>query len=268
MRKSATRLIHAPMVLLDEAIRFLIAFEDYQYTRQLLAESSTFALQLARLRGDLLSIRELILLGQESSALALARVFVEDIEIAMSIAIDPLFANEYRSAEAEDSFWSKNIGYGNIYPKIKNFFERGGGSIDQVTADLDYHKRLKTFLSAHIHPTHSSALRTAFPPALHRPGAMFARPLGVIGSNLGPLCLFLAEEVHSFAACCINIFIQPDPPPALAGYKPNGQLDDAIGAAHVLQELVLKYADSLRAAHEVSQDQWKTILGAGQGNEV
>jgi hypothetical protein len=248
------------MVLLDESVRFVVALERYQYTLKMPPEAMPFALQLTRVRSDLISIRELVLLGQESAALAVARVFLEDIELAMAAGVDPGFALAYRDAEKAVDFWSKNIGYGKIYPFVQKFIQRGGGSDDQVAAKLANHKALKSFLSSHIHPTFSSAFRSAYPAALERPGMFFERPLGWVGESLWPLCLFVAEDVYSFSACCINIFIRPSPPSAFAGYLPSGELDDAIAVAHVLQELWLKYANDLHGAHEVATAAWEAAL--------
>lgn len=55
--------LQAPMVLLDEAIRFLLAFENFQFARGLTSDSRDFALHTARLRSDALAIREMITLG-------------------------------------------------------------------------------------------------------------------------------------------------------------------------------------------------------------
>lgn len=260
MRESIRHLLQPSMVMLDEAIRFVLAFEEYQYARKLGGDVSTFAIHLARVRADLLSIRELILLGQESAAMAVARVFVEDVEIAMAIAVDPEFAREYGSTEAPDLFWSKNIGYGKIYRRVEKFFESAGASKEETEADIDYHRRLKTFLSDHIHPTHSCAFRLAFPRALEKPGLMLVRPLGAVGPNLGHLSLFLAEEIHRFAAGCINMFIRPNAPPVLAGFSPNGQLDDVFAAAHVLQGLIMRYADALAMKYHELSSEWETGL--------
>jgi hypothetical protein len=258
MRKSIDENLQAPIVLLDEAILFVIAFERYQYTQ---VNSFPFALQLTRVRGDLLSIRELIFLGQESAALAVARVFIEDIELAMGIVVEPEFALAYSDTEKdENKFWKDKVGYGKIYPLVQRFIERGGGNEEEVAAKLEFHRAMKNFLSDHIHPTFYSAFRTAFPVALKNPGMFVDRPLGILGEHFWPLCLFLAEEIQMFAACCINMFIRPDPPAALAGYIPNRELDDALAAAHILQELSKKYVDKLHEVYDVAKATWNISL--------
>jgi hypothetical protein len=257
MRGAIAAHMQAPMMLFDEAFRFMLAFEEYQFSRKLTAESSTFALHITRLRSDLLAIREMVSLGQESAAMALARVFFEDIEIAMGLAIDPEFAIAYSNSTQDDRFWSGHIGYGKIYSKVRKFLEAGRSEPVHVDGKLAHHKELKAFLSGHIHPTNSSALRAAFPPELNEPGMLVKRPLGSLGTNLRPLCLAIADEVQVFSACCINIFITTNPPPALADYEPCGEMDDFMTAAHVLQELVLKYLDPLWLAHREAVATWE-----------
>lgn len=256
-----------PFFLLEEAFRFMHAFEEYQFSRELTKESSPFALHITRLRSDLLAIRELVVLGQESSALALSRVFVEDIEIAMALAIDPSFAVEYFESSGKGDFWSSKVGYGKLYPRVRKFLDRGG-SDGQSTEDwVNHHRRMKTFLSSHIHPSSSTAFRTAFPASLEHPGLMARRPLGYVSENLAPLCLYVAEEVQVFSACCINMFIKPDPPPAFVDYEPSGLMDDFLAAANVLQELGLKYHDDLWSQQDVARQKWDAALG-GEGENV
>jgi hypothetical protein len=256
-----------PVLLLEEALRFVIAFENFQHTRKLSANLAAFVLQLGRVRSDLLAIRELIYLGQETSALAVARVFVEDIEITMAAAIDSEFALGYSEAPDREAFWMKNIGYGKIYPYVQRFVEGGRGTREQVEAKLEHHRALKTFLSNHVHPNISSAFRTVFPAILDRPGLFAFRPLGTAGENFGPLCCFIAEEIHGFAACCINMFIGKNPPPALAGYIPNSELNEALGYAHVLQELSTAHVDELYEAHSTKSRVWDQA-SFGDGDET
>ncbi|MGJ0515896.1 MAG: hypothetical protein ACR65O_09130 [Methylomicrobium sp.] len=260
MHKALHDHMQGPMVLLEESLRFLIAFEQYQHTRELNEKTSPFAFRLALVRSDLLSIRELVNLGQESAALALGRVFIENVEVAMALSIDPVFAIAYFNAENSDEFWSKNIGYGKIYPYVQRFFEYGGRPIDEVIERLQFHKTVKSFLSEHIHPTPLSALKATFPPSLKNPGMFENRPLGAVGENIASLCLFLAEETLLFAGCCVNIFIGPNPPPALSDYAPNKLLREAMTAAHVLQELSTEYLDEFHRIDSEIKKRWKIAL--------
>ena len=261
VKTAITSQMQGPFFLLEEAFRFLLAFEEYQFSRELTKESSPFALHITRLRSDLLAIRELVVLGQESCALALSRVFVEDIEIAMALAIDPEFAVAYFESSGKDDFWSSQVGYGKLYPRVRKFLERGDGDGQSAEDYVDHHRRMKTFLSGHIHPSSSAAFRTAFPPSLEHPGQMARLPLGYVSNNLSPLCLYIAEEVRIFSACCINMFIKPNAPPAFVGYEPSGKMDDFLSAAHVMQEIGLKYHDELWNQHKVARQKWDAALG-------
>jgi hypothetical protein len=263
MRKDVDAHMQAPFVLLEESVRFVLAFERFQYTRAPLGPKiNEFVFQLSRVRGDLLSIRELILLGQESAALAIGRVFLEDLELVMALAIDPDFALEYGEAPDAAVFWSKKIGYGKIKPLVERFVKRGGSNDEETNNMLQHHRDLKTFLSQHVHPNHTTAFRAAFPPSLESPGLVAYRPLGHVGSSLWPLCLFVADAIQMFSACCINIFIRPDPPPALADYKPTIDLSEAIGHAHVLQEIIVDRLSTLHEFHSRKKKAWDSAFGA------
>jgi hypothetical protein len=261
VRNAIASQMSGPFFLLEEAVRFMLSFEEYQFSRELTKESSPFALHTTRLRTDLFSIRELIGMGQETSALALARVFVEDLEIAMALGIDPEFAVAYFESSDKDEFWSSQVGYGKLYPRVRKFLARGGGDDESTDGRIDHHRRVKTFLSGHVHPSSSAAFRAAFPPSLEHPGHMARRPLGYVSDNLAPLCLSIAEEVRVFSGCCINMFIIPDPPPAFANYEPSGLMDDFLAAANVLQELGMKYHDEMWAQHGFARDKWEEGLG-------
>jgi hypothetical protein len=258
MRKDIDAHLQAAFVLLEESLLFVMAFERFQYTRKSLGPKiNEFVFQISRLRGDLLSVRELILLGQESSALAVTRVFLEDLELAMALAIEPKFAVDYGEAQDTNLFWAKNIGYGKINPLVERFVARGGSSSEESRNMLQHHRDLKTFLSGHIHPNHSTAFRLAFPSALENPGLLANRPLGFVGEDLWPLCLFVGDAIHMFSACCINIFIRPDPPPALADYDPSPELMEAVGHAHAVQEIVVDRLEELHDFHSRKRDLWK-----------
>jgi hypothetical protein len=151
----------AALILLEEAAKFVIAFEDYQHSRDdRQKEAVPFKFILSRVRADLVAIHQLLLLGQETSALAVARVFIEDIELVMATAIDQSFSTEYLDSSSEDEFWRKRVGYGKIYPLVEKFLIRGANDLRDAEDHVQHHKQLKTFLSGHIHPSFSAALRS------------------------------------------------------------------------------------------------------------
>lgn len=238
------------MLLLDEVVQFFIHFERYQYSRKLTAESSLFAQQISRLRSDVISIRELITLGQEVPALVLARAFVEDIELAMAFAIDPDFAVSYSAADDQTAFWKSQIAYGKIYSRVEAFIQQACLPAEEVESHIAYHKAVKSSLSGHVHSARHSIIRSAAVPSLVRPGMFHLGQLGALSAHLPSLCLFLADEAYMFSACCIKLFIKPNPPHAFMNYKLTGVLDDVIASAHLLQELHCQYMEDLRSYYD------------------
>ena len=250
----------ASFTVFEEAVKFVVAFETFQFERKDRPKESTpFILMLARVRSDLVSIRDLLLIGQESPALALARVFLEDIELTMATAVDPNFATSFMDAESPDAFWSKNVGYGKIYPYVEKFLHLGKQGKKVSAAHIAHHKSLKSFLSQHVHPTFNSALRLTLPPSLEHPGHFANRPMGWFGESSGRLCLYLADEVQVFAATCINSFIKPNPPVVLANYKPNKSLATFMRPAHNLQTLLAKYSKRMYSEYERKSARWEEV---------
>lgn len=233
------------MVLLDEAVRFFVYLERYQYTRKLARETSPFALQLSRLGSDVLSIRELISIGQEAPAYAIARSFVDGVELAMAIAEDPSFAVAYSEAEDNLAFWKKRIGFGQIYSTVERFLLRTGGSATEASQHIARHKAVKNALSGHVHIAPYSALRSGLIPSISHPGMFHIGELGCLSTHMPQLCMLIAEETHTFAACCINAFIKPNPPLVFSEYRPTKKLHDTVASAHVLQELLARHGHQL-----------------------
>lgn len=245
VRQGHTREIQRCLILLDESVRFFVHFERFYNTCELTAETSPFAFQLLRIRSDILAIRELVTLGLESPALTLGRAFVENVELAMALVEDPQFALEFSESSDDADFWKSHIGYGRIYPRVERFILSAGFSPDATAERLSHHRAVKTFLAGHAHPSYGAAFTVAFPASIRNPGLFHNRPLGALTTNLVRECLFLAAETHNFVVCCINLFVRPKPPLAFADFKPNGEMDDFMGSAHVLQELLISHEDAL-----------------------
>lgn len=241
----------------EEAVKFMIAFEAFQFERKdRTEECAPFIMMLARCRSDLIAIRHLLLAGQESSALAIARVFLEDIELTMATAVSPEFASRFMDAEAADAFWSKHIGYGRIYPYVERFLHLGKQGKKVSAVHVAHHKAMKTFLSEYVHPTFGSAFRLVAPRAIGHPGHFANRPMGWFGEIGGSLCLHVAEEVQAFSATCINAFMKPNPPPALENYKPCKALETFMRPAHNLQTLLVKYSRRMFSEYEKKSTRW------------
>ena len=88
-------------VLLDESVQFWILFERLQHSRRFNKRTSVFAMQLAKLRSTVISIREVILLGQDIPAHTLTRAFVEDIEVASPVTPHGAGSVEERSCKRD-----------------------------------------------------------------------------------------------------------------------------------------------------------------------
>jgi hypothetical protein len=248
----------AAFVVFEEAVKFIVAFEDFQFNRDDRPKEATpFIFMLARVRADVIAIRSLLLDGQESAAFAMARVFFEDIEITMATAVDPQFATSFMDAEASNLFWSKNVGYGKIYPYVEKFLQLGKQGQAISAEHISHHKAMKSFLSEHVHPSMGSAFRLVVPVSLEHPGRFANRPLGWFGKGSGTLCLHIAEEIQAFGATCINSFIKPDPPISLANYKPGPLISTFMRPAHNLQTLLSKYSSRICAEYEKKSEQWE-----------
>jgi hypothetical protein len=238
------------LVLLDEAVRFFIYLERYQYTRKLVQETSPFALQLSRLRSDVFSIRELISLGQEAPAHTIARSFVDGVELAMAIAEDPSFAISYSDAEDGLNFWKKHIGFGRIYGKVERFLRRTVGSEKEASEYIARHRAVKNALSGHVHIAPYSSFRSGAVPSITHPGLFHIGGLGSLSIHMPMLCWLIADETQIFASCCINAFVKPNPPLVFSNYSPTKKLHDAVTSAHVLQELLVRYGPQLERLNE------------------
>lgn len=247
----------ASFAVFEEAAKFVVAFEDFQFQREDRPKEVTpFIFMLARIRSDLLAVRGLLLDGQESAALAVARVFLEDMELTMATAVDSKFAIDFMEAEDSDSFWSRNVGYGKIYPYVEKFLHLGRQGKAISAEHIAQHKSMKTFLSRHIHPTFSSAVRLVIPPAIERPGFFANRPEGWFGDNSGKLCMYIAEEVQAFGATCISAIVNPNPPISLANCKPNKAFATFMRPAHNLQTLLSRYSRRIYTEYDKKSERW------------
>lgn len=258
VRKDIEENHSAALLLLEEALSAVLSYEAYLHdTYSGTGETIPFKFALSRVRADLVSIYHLLSLGQESSALALARIFIENIQLLMAVAISHEFSREYHSAETNDKFWEKRIGYGRINPFVEEFIFRGSNSHSLAKNQIEQHKRLKNFLSGYVHPTMSSAIRVVLPPAVDTPGHFLNRPLGWFGINSARLCIYLADEIQTLLVCCINLFIRPDSPAALADHYPDKALATFFVHAHTLQHLSRNFAHKIESDYEKRSSTWE-----------
>lgn len=238
-------------ILLDESVRFFINFERLQRTRKFTKVTSTFAMQIGRLRSLTLSIRDLVYLGQESPAHALTRVFLDDLELAAVIVDDPDFALQYMNEDAahdEEEFWKQNIGYGRIYPRYHRFLIRAGWTKRAAERQINIHRQTKNVLSGYVHPSPATTFRGLASPSWTHPGKVAIDTLGHTSIHMPGLCLFVASETRYFAASILNLLFGDDPPLALKDYK-RKRVSGIAASTMILQELMDKHAKAMKLEH-------------------
>lgn len=238
--------------LLNESIQFFIHFEKFQYIKPLSSNAMSFSVVISKLKRDLISIRELLLIGQDTTSLVLARTFVEDLEIAMAFALDPALCESYASNNDQADFWNKNIGYGRVYEKVESFLTACGATTEHVTAAVQKHREFKKFCSGSTHGGRTASLRSAFTPSLLDSDVFHHLSLGALSEDTPRLCLFLAQESQMFAGSVVRNCISKKPLHLFSSYQPSAELFDAFASAYVLQELVVRYGDELLAIQSKS----------------
>lgn len=243
--KQSDQYIQPWLVLIDESLQFFVQFEKYQFAKPLKSNAVSFAILISKIKRDLVSIRELLLIGQDATSLIVARTFVEDLEIAMALALDSELCKAYSSNNDNSEFWNKNIGYGRVYDKMERFLLECGTSHDRAVAAVQQHREIKKFCSESTHGGMTSSLRSAFSPSLTEPDMFHHLSLGALSANTPKLCLFIAEECHMFSGSIIKSITGRKPLHLFRSYQPTSELFDAFASAYVLQELVVRYGEKL-----------------------
>jgi hypothetical protein len=251
------------MLLLDESVQFFIHLERHLLSKKLTKTASPFAQQVSRLRSDVIGMRAVIALGQEAPAAVLARAFVEGTELAMALAANSAFSDQYFDAKDQSSFWRSSIGYGKIYPHVEAFLRLAGGTEENVSDRIAHHKAVKDALSGNVHAASFSAMRSLAPPSLSHPGVFHFRELGAASAHLPRLCLLIADETQVFSACCLTLLIRPDAPEALKHPKPTAILGDVVASAHMLQTLLSEFGEQLATHYESFLDFGEDTSGIG-----
>lgn len=245
MRDEIRKHMQPAMLLLDESVQFFIHLERHLLSRKLTRAASPFAQQVSRLRSDVIALRAVVALGQEAATAVLARTFVEGTELAMALAVNPDFSEQYFDADDQTSFWRTSIGYGKIYAHVDAFLRLAGGTEVMIADRIAHHKAVKHALSGHVHAANFSAMRSLAPPSLSHPGTFHIRELGTASAHLPRLCMMVADEAQVFSACCLTLLIRPDAPEALRHPKPKALLGDVVASAYMLQTLLAEFGDQL-----------------------
>lgn len=245
--------LEEPLFLMDESLRFLFSLSEHYASMDRIENIGFLEIQLAKIRSDILSIRELLLLGQASTAQSIARLFIEDLEVAMAMLIDSEFIEAFSDPDIKN-FWSKYIGYGNIKIQVRNFLLKARNNDEQIEYQIQRHKELKNYLSSRVHASFHSSLSTAFPEILDSPGYFTAFPMGSVDKNMAPMCMAISELVHVFSASYINILVGDDPPPLIAMDHKGSTFNTLIASANVLQSLTVKHSDRIYSEHQTLVD--------------
>ena len=234
-------------VLLDEGIQFFIQFERYLYEVPLSSNLTSYAVTISRLKRDLVSIRELLALGQDMAANVLARTFIENIEIAMALALDAATCEAFAHATDMNAFWNKHIGYGRVYEQMLQY--AAACDIEEARARqlVERHREAKRLFSDSTHGGRDSSLFTAFSPSLTNSKEVHFLSLGAHTYHTRFLALFVAQETHAFAGSMVKGTMSRNPLHLYKNFKPTGRFMNAAASAHVLQELLARYEAQLES---------------------
>lgn len=234
-------------VLLDESVQFFVQLERFLYQFPLSSELVGYAVMVSKLKRDIVSIRELLALGQDMTARVLARTFIEDIEIAMALALSADTCRAFASTHDTNEFWNKHIGYGKVYDKVNQYLLACGVPEDKAQVLVDRHREAKKMFSESTHGGRNSSLFSAFSPALSDPRQVNFLSLGALTYATAEMALFIAQETHAFAGSVVNGTMHARPLHLYEEFETTGRFMNAAGSAYVLQELLLRYEEKLQS---------------------
>ena len=234
-------------VLLDEGIQFFIQFERYLYEVPLSSNLTAYAVTISKLKRDLVSIRELLAFGQDMAANVLARTFIENIEIAMALALDASTCEAFAHTTDTNAFWNKHIGYGRVYEQMLQYAAACDVEDARARQLVERHKEAKKLFSDSTHGGRDSSLFTAFSPSLTNSEEVHFLSLGAHTYHTQFLALFVAQEIQAFAGSMVKGTMSRNPLHLYKGFKPTGRFMNAAASAHVLQELLARYEAQLES---------------------
>lgn len=235
-------------VLLDESIQVFFLLERFMFRQPLLNDEVPFAIQCSKIKRDLISIRELIAIGQDICAAVLVRTFLEDLEIAMAVALDKDISASYKTTNNQVDFWNKHIGYGRVYDHISKYLSASGAQEAEINETIERHKNMKQFCSDCTHGGMISSLRSAFTPSLTTPDEVHHQSLGAISPDARYICLSVSEECRVFAGSLVNHLIRDSKLHVYARFSLDDRLFDVFSSAYVLQELIKRHGKNLHFA--------------------
>lgn len=234
-------------VLLDESVQFFIQFERYLYEVPLSSNLAAYAVTISKLKRDLVAIRELLAFGQDMAANVLSRTFIENIEIAMALALDAATCEAFAHTTDTNSFWNKHIGYGRVYEQMLRYSAACDVEEERATQLVERHKEAKKLFSDSTHGGRDSSLFTAFSPSLKNSEEVHFLSLGAHTYHTQFLALFVVQETQAFAGSIVKGTMSRSPLHLYKGFKPTGRFMNAAASAHVLQELLARYEARLES---------------------
>lgn len=228
-------------VLLDESIQFFIQFERYLYEVPPSSNLMGYAVTVSRLKRDLLSIRELLAIGQEIAANVLSRAFVENIEIAMVLALSADTCEAFAHTNDTNAFWNKHIGYGRVYEQMLQY--AAACDVEEARAKqlVERHREAKKLFSDSTHGGRNSSLFSAFSPSLTNSDEVHFLSLGAHTYHTQFLALFVTQETQAFAGSMVKGTMSRNPLHLYKDFRTTGRFMNAAASAHVLQELLARY---------------------------
>lgn len=232
-------------VLLDESIQFFVQLERNLYEFPLSSNLMGFAVTVSKLKRDVISIRDLLAIGQDMTARVLARTFIEDIEIAMALALSPETCEAFAKTHDTNEFWNKHIGYGKVYDKVHQYLLACGIENERAKSLVDRHREAKKMFSDSTHGGRQSSLMSAFAPSLTDRDEVHFLSLGALTYVTAQLALFIAQETHAFAGSIVKGTMVANPLHLFRDFHITGRYMNAAGSAYVLQELLIRYEDDL-----------------------
>jgi hypothetical protein len=232
-------------VLLDESIQFLVQFERFLFEAPLSSELAGYAITVSRLKHDVISIRALLTIGQDMSARVLARTFIENMEIAMALALSADTCQAFAGTSDTNAFWNTHIGYGKVYDKVHQYMLGCAVDESRARAFVERHREAKKLFSASTHGGRDSSIFSAFAPTLSNPEEVHFLSLGALTFETARLALFVVQETHAFAGSVVKGTMHTRPLHLYGRFRATGQFLSAAASAYVLQELLLRYEEKL-----------------------
>jgi hypothetical protein len=232
-------------VLLDESIQFFVQFERYLYEFPLSSHLASFAVTVSKMKRDVISMRDLLAIGQDITARVLARTFIEDVEIAMALALSAETCEAFATTQDSNEFWNRHIGYGKVYDKVHQYLLACGIEEARAKSLVGRHREAKKMFSESTHGGRQSALMSAFAPSLTDREQAHFLSLGAVTYVTAQLALFIAQETHAFAGSIVKGTMVATPLHIFRAFSITGRYMNAVGSAYVLQELLIRYEGDL-----------------------